>query len=104
MKENISCFYLPLNVYLLIIGFFMLKYTPTMNKPSSKARSDAHPPDNGKNAFLAGFTTQVIENTRSYAAEITLLHNFHQATCPIKHIEIFMINTQYVNYRHQRRL
>ena len=73
-------------MYVLIIGVFMLKYTPTMKKPSSKARSDAHPPGNGKNAFPAEFTTQAKESTRFHAAENTLLHNFHQATCPIKHM------------------
>ena len=64
----------------------MLKYTTTKNKPSPKAPSDAHPPGSGKNAFSAGFTIQAKENTRFCAAENTLLHNFHQATCPIRHM------------------
>ena len=51
-----------------------------------------------KNAFPAGFTIQAKANTRFYAAENTLLHHFHQATCPI-----FMLNTQYVNDRDQMR-
>ena len=89
MKEKISCFYL-LNAYLLINGVFMLKYTPTKDKPSPKARSDAHPHSSAKNAFPAGFTTQAKENTRFYAAENTLLYNFHQATCPIKHMVCFI--------------
>ena len=38
------------------------------------------------NAFPACFTTQAKENTRLNAAENTLLHYFHQATCPIKHM------------------
>ena len=110
MKENILCFYLKylLNAYLLISGVFMLKYIPTRNKPSPKARSDAHPPGSGKNALPAGFTVQAKENTRFYAAEHTLFHNVHQATCPViclyilKTYGMFMISTQYVNYRHQR--
>ena len=53
---------------------------------SPKSWSDGHPPGNGQNAFPTGFTTQAKENTRFYAAENTLLHNFHQATCPIKHM------------------
>ena len=64
----------------------MLEYTPTRNKPSPKARSDAHPPGNGKNALPAGFTTKAKENTRFLAEKNTLLHNFHQATCRIKHM------------------
>ena len=75
-----------LNAYLFIHDVFILKYTPTRNQPSPKARSDAHPPGSGTNTFPAGFTTQAKENTRFYAAENTLLHNFHQATCPIKHM------------------
>ena len=63
----------------------MLKYITTRKKPSPKARSDAHQPGSGK-TFPAGFTTQAKENTRFYAAENTLLHNFHQATGPINHI------------------
>ena len=88
MQGSISCFYLRylLNAYLLINGVLMLKYTPIRNKPSPKARSDAHPPSSGKNAFSAGFTIQANENTRFNAAENTLLYNFHQATCPIKHM------------------
>ena len=39
-----------------------------------------------KNAFPAVLTTQAKENTKFYAAENTLLHNCHQATCPIKHL------------------
>ena len=65
---------------------FLFLSTRTKNKPSPKARTDAHPPGSGKNAFSAGFTTQTKDNTRFYAAENTLLHNFHQTTCPIKHM------------------
>ena len=49
------------------------------------------------NAFPACFTTQAKENKRFYAAENTLLHYFHHKT-----YGMFIINTQYVNYRHQR--
>ena len=86
MKENISCFYLRYLLNALINGVFMLKYTPTRKKPSPKVRSDAHPPGSGKNAFPAGFTIQAKDNTRFYAVEHTLLHNFHQARCPVKHM------------------
>ena len=64
----------------------MLKYISTRKKPSPKARLDAHPPGSGKNAFPAGFTIQAKENTRFYAAEYTISHNFHQATCAEKHM------------------
>ena len=67
----------------------ILKYTRTRNKPSPKAQSDAYPPGSGKNAFPAGFTIQAKENMRFYAAEHTLLHNFHQAGCPVKHMVCF---------------
>ena len=87
MKQNISCFFLRyfLNASLFINGVLCLN---AQLQGKSRARK------------LIRMRTRLAvekcisrwihhtgkENTKFYAAENTLLHNFHQATCPINHI------------------
>ena len=102
MKENISCFYLRnlLNAYLLINGVFILKYTPVLQGTSwaqKLGRMYIRLAIEKCNFPLDSPHRQ--KKIRDFMQRKTLYCIIFMS---YKTYGIFMINTQYVNCRHQR--